>query len=310
MTFEKYPTSVNNAQNPCRAYGIMARDADCAIIIRRGPSDWVQLIRWQTSLDELEYGQWFKGRIYERRCDLSPDGNLFSYFARKKNRKMIEDHGYTYAWTAVSKPPYFTALALWPKGNCWNGGGVFEDATTIRLNHNRERLAAHPNHPPEGLKVISGFERKGEDFSIYPELLHSHSWEHVQDGGGWKYSGPAGNSKPERPDVWRKSTFMHGLSLFMKIYGSNVERLGDDLILGYEIIDEKTGQNYPIENATWADWDRRGRLVYIAKGSLLGQMFKPEPESAQVIADLNVQTPSSVVTPDWAKKWSSRDGIT
>src|SRR5258708_40304808 len=117
MTFKKYAKGVNDTKRPCRAFGILARDAPLAVILRRGPSAWVQLIRWQTSSDIIEYGQWFNGRIYERRCDLSPDGKLFIYFAQKKNNKTMADQDYTYAWTAVSKPPYFTALALWPKGD-------------------------------------------------------------------------------------------------------------------------------------------------------------------------------------------------
>ena len=28
-------------------------------------------------------------------------------------------------WTAISRPPYFTALAVWPKGDTWGGGGLF-----------------------------------------------------------------------------------------------------------------------------------------------------------------------------------------
>jgi hypothetical protein len=36
-----------------------------------------------------------------------------------------QDASYTYAWTAVSKPPWLTALGLCPKGNCWDGGGLF-----------------------------------------------------------------------------------------------------------------------------------------------------------------------------------------
>src|SRR6267378_2894539 len=115
----------------CRLFVILARKADKAVIIRRGPTRWVHLSLWHTDTDRIEHGQWFHGRIYERRCDLSPDGLLFIYFAQKINGRI--DPAYTYAWTAVSKPPYFTALALWPKGDCWNGGGLFEKQKTVWL---------------------------------------------------------------------------------------------------------------------------------------------------------------------------------
>src|SRR4051812_14054587 len=53
---------------------IPARDAAVAAILRRRPTKVVQLIRWNTARDTFEQGRWFKGRVYERRCDLSPHG--------------------------------------------------------------------------------------------------------------------------------------------------------------------------------------------------------------------------------------------
>jgi hypothetical protein len=64
-----------------RLHMILARKAHTAVIFRRGPSKWVQLIKWNTDTDDFDLGQWFHGRIYERRCDLSPDGSLLVYFA-------------------------------------------------------------------------------------------------------------------------------------------------------------------------------------------------------------------------------------
>ena len=58
----------------CRLYVIQARDAPRAVIFRRGPSAHVMLALWHTDTDRVEEGQWLKGRIYERRADLSPDG--------------------------------------------------------------------------------------------------------------------------------------------------------------------------------------------------------------------------------------------
>jgi hypothetical protein len=54
----------------------LAREAPFALVFRRGPSKSALLIGWNTSNDTFQPGQWFKGRIYERRCDLSPTGNL------------------------------------------------------------------------------------------------------------------------------------------------------------------------------------------------------------------------------------------
>src|SRR5215475_10445604 len=100
----------------CRLAVILAREAKKGVIFRRGPSDWVQLVLWHTDTDKFEEGQWFHGRIYTERCDVSPDCAKLIYLAAKHYRWRTIDHEYSTAWTAISKPPYLTALALWPNG--------------------------------------------------------------------------------------------------------------------------------------------------------------------------------------------------
>ena len=99
-----------------RLHVFLASRAPVGLILRRGPSRHFQLIRWDVSCDRFERGQWMKGRVYEDRSHLSPDGRLFVYFAANWKTR----HG---TWTAISRPPYFTALALWHKGDTWGGGG-------------------------------------------------------------------------------------------------------------------------------------------------------------------------------------------
>jgi hypothetical protein len=81
--------------------------------------------------------------MYPRRSDLSPNGKLLVCFCAKWSKSRIEEveamldkkkaaalpHDlrlllkrkpkvgteYSSAWTAVSKPPYLTALGLWPQ---------------------------------------------------------------------------------------------------------------------------------------------------------------------------------------------------
>src|SRR5215471_13433178 len=109
----------------CRLFVILAREAHKAIIFRRGPSNWVRLIVWNTDNDTFEYGQWFKGRVYEEKCDLSPNGTKLIYFAAKHYKRFDLKAEYKNYWTAISKPPYFTALAMWPEITTYGGGGLF-----------------------------------------------------------------------------------------------------------------------------------------------------------------------------------------
>jgi hypothetical protein len=70
-------------QPPCRLVVYLAREAPIGIVLRRGPSAWAWSSVWHTDTDTFEHGQWFHGRVYERRSDVSADGSLFVYFARK-----------------------------------------------------------------------------------------------------------------------------------------------------------------------------------------------------------------------------------
>jgi len=139
-----------------RLYALRAREAPVAVVFRRGPSKRVLLVFWRTDRDAFFPGQWLKGRIYERRCDLSPSGERLIYFCGQYHKPLA-------TWTAVSRPPYLTALALWPKGDTWGGGGLFADENTILLDHGRREAALAEGFqlPPE-IRVLPQEEAWGE----------------------------------------------------------------------------------------------------------------------------------------------------
>lgn len=118
-----------------RLYFIVARQASMAVVFRRGPTRQVELLTWDLATDTLTPGQRLGGRIYERRCDLSPDGQLLACFAAKYETDVR-------TWTAISRPPYVTALAMWPKGDAWGGGGLFDSNVELRLNHRPDESGA------------------------------------------------------------------------------------------------------------------------------------------------------------------------
>ncbi len=113
-----------------RIHCLLAANAPLGVVIRRGPSKQVCTVLWNRRRDEFQIGQWLKGRIYERRSDLSPDGKHLIYFAMN-GRWESEVRG---AWTAISRAPYLKGLAVFPKGDCWNGGGMFTRKSLYWLN--------------------------------------------------------------------------------------------------------------------------------------------------------------------------------
>ena len=66
---------------PARIHAILAREAPKAVVFRRGPSGQVCTLGWDLETDTFTMGQWLKGRIYEYRSDLSPNGEFMIYFA-------------------------------------------------------------------------------------------------------------------------------------------------------------------------------------------------------------------------------------
>src|SRR5579883_3056440 len=162
-------------QASCRLDVLLARDAPVGVILRRGPTNWVQLIRWQVDDDTFEAGQWFHGRVYEGMSDLSPDGQLFLYIARKSETPARRASDYTHKWTAISKPPYFTALALWPCGDSWDGGGYFTDNRAVWLCH--ETARPHKDHCPNTLRVSHAY-----DPARFAQRAIRDGWALIQPG--------------------------------------------------------------------------------------------------------------------------------
>jgi hypothetical protein len=294
-----------NKVSSTRIFAILARRAPVGVILRRGPSRQVLLIKWNLGSDKLEYGQWFKGRIYERRCDLSPSGDLLLYFAATYKEPLR-------SWTAISKPPYLTALALWPKGDGWGGGGLFDSELSIELNH----------RPGEDV-LQEGFRLKkkmrihlygtrpgwGEDFPIYHSLLLRTGWRLLREG------------KSEKPDwsakiVWE---FIQPITYEKKSRGGRFLRM---LIKGmsqkndawywvdYDVLSPNQELLFTLSRTDWADWDGDGDLLFAKNGKLFrlnkknfSRFQSRGDEALKQIADLNELKFESKEAPYAATKW-------
>ncbi|BDI34010.1 hypothetical protein CCAX7_60610 [Capsulimonas corticalis] len=179
--------------SPARLYVILAREASVGVIFRQGPSDWTQIIHWDTATDTFTPGQWFHGDIQSRRSDLSPDGKLMIYHAVKDTWKTRRDTEYTHTWTAISKPPYLTALALWPLGENPGGGGMFQSNEEVVVHHPPSHMAAHEKHQSKGLRVtytepvMHGFgqvEFDGYGFARESQRFERDGWRQIQEWHG------------------------------------------------------------------------------------------------------------------------------
>jgi len=161
-----------------------------AAILRRGPSKWVRLLAWNTVDDTITPGSWFHGRIYHDGCSVSPDGSLFAYFATKYGGPKTRD--VDYAWTAVSKLPWLTALALWPQTETWGGNAKFVDNQTLLIDcPHWERLRTN-DKLPKGFTVHPRWiGRDAPDQNLPPIPECNASFDGVQgvdqNGRGFQY---------------------------------------------------------------------------------------------------------------------------
>ncbi len=171
-----------------RLHVVPAIACDKALILRRGPTNHVASILWDRATGEIQLGQWLKGRIYEHRSDLSPDGEHMVYFA---------GNGESW-WTAISRAPWLTAVSFLPQDSTWHGGGAFALDGRVWLNGG----GSVPEGEPDGLKMAApdayphatdGFHMGG----LFVAMMARRGWRHV-DGeryearldkslaGGWR----------------------------------------------------------------------------------------------------------------------------
>jgi hypothetical protein len=78
-------------------------------VLRRGPSNWCHLGRWDLAAGSFHPGAWLRGTIYPQRCDLSPDGSWFCGFVLKHPATWRAQPSYI----LVSRLPWLSALAAW-----------------------------------------------------------------------------------------------------------------------------------------------------------------------------------------------------
>jgi len=225
----------------------------------------VLLIKWNLETDHFEMGQWFKVRIYEKRCDLSPDGDLLIYFAASQKKPFV-------SWTAVSRPPYLTALALWKKGDCWGGGGQFQTGAQIRLNHRENQMDLAPDFSvPKWLSVAQFGDHSGwgEDDPIWSNRLERDGW--IRTGYPEREERDSGAKmwlKFDPPITWEK---VHPLwprkyTLRMSILGLH-ERNGPWDIIEHHLFG-LDGRTEMIGRSDWADWSPNGDLLFAQSGCL------------------------------------------
>jgi len=277
----------------CRLFAILARESSLGVILRRGPTDHVLCVRWDRARDTFEEGQWLKGRIYERRCDLSPSGERLLYFAAKWNTPLA-------TWTAVSKPPWFTAVALWPKGDAWGGGGLFDNERLVSINTGYAPIRLEKGKLPPKVEVrpLAGPGSGGEDFPLYHMRLVRDGWREVEvgvshkgrhDSSPWIRFDPAIEYARPRPGD-------PSHELRMRITGIK-ESGGPWWMVEHDVVGPRA---IALGRTEWADWDRNGDLLFAREGVLFRVVGL---EQERELVDLRDRRFVERAPPESARRW-------
>ena len=152
---------------PPRLHVLTAMGCSAALVLRRGPAGVVASLGWDRDSHEITPGQWLRGRIYEYRADISPDGRHWVYFASK---------GGSHSWTAVARTPWLRAVAYLPQGSTWCGGGAFTSDGRLWLNGAQlrpEESTAFRPAPPDAYPHSTDGLHGG---NLYAAMLERRGW--------------------------------------------------------------------------------------------------------------------------------------
>ena len=280
------PLTSTGAPGP-RIYCILAAEAPAAAVLRRGPTGWCHLGRWDLEAPRYEPGAWFRGILYPQKCDLSPDGRWLAYSALK----------YPAAWKAgnvyqaISRLPWVHALAAWGMGTTYTRGVRFVD---------------EPGHSDLGAPDVGDatpcLRRYGLRYNTAEQFA-------VERRRGW--SEAPGTEPRAQDDVWdeRRAVCMHkrrpGGSEELLVEGSYAAFRGNPAFRNparYTLV--RDGGPESLTGVQWADWDERGRLlVATEEGRIQMRALTPEGFTPVFDEDLAERKPTPTPAPEWAREW-------
>jgi hypothetical protein len=250
------PAATGDPRPPARIHILLARTAPVGVVLRRGPSKFFCAMGWNRLDDSFMAGQWFKGRVYERRSDLSPDGQSLLYFAMEGKPQP----GSQGAWTAISRAPYFKPVAQWTKPDCWNGGGLFIDNNTYWLN---EGTGHKPVRLPQKLQKAAHYPEENTYGNECPGVYYLRLKR-----DGWTFVEQRTEGESHQIDVFDKP-LRAGWVLRKLAHTTAGQAIGKKAYYDeHELVQTATGRTVAYHGWEWADIDR-ARLVWCEAGKLL-----------------------------------------
>jgi len=280
----------------CRLYVLTAPEAATALVLRRGPTRWWHLLEWDLAHLTLTPGAWFHGTLYPRRCDISPDGRLFGYFAMKgsfsqpsSSNPSSSNPSWPGEYFAVSRSPWLQALAGWQTCGTWTWGCRFSATGHLEIRACMHREPFHGGYP-------GGFSAE----SMSTDWKKRDVWNELKRG--WEIA--ADNVPATGLALRRAQPGGGGVSLGLIHLGVDFKRPGMEGVQLEYFLQDNPRDVTPLPQAVWADWDREGRLLMATRsGALEVHRCHGAKLHREWSEDLRDRTPDPRPAPAWASGW-------
>jgi hypothetical protein len=281
-----------------RVFGIPATEAPIVAVIRRGPSGWCHVGRWDTERDEFSPGSWLRGHIYAQRCDLSPDGRWLAWFAYQGRARW--EAGPTYL--AVSRLPWLTALVAWPTDGTWarglhfveRGQGAF-DAEPAAVGDPAPLLARYGLDVTRAATFAVERRRGWTETDETPVRGDDDPWDEVR-------ADHVTMAKPRPGDGATRLLVRGRYAAFRDMQPSRGRPAY--AVARAAPAGEPAGPTIELAGVQWADWDRLGRLLVATVDGEL--QVRQDPAHAGSIvwrSDLGALRPAPSAPPAEASQW-------
>ena len=272
-----------------RIYCIPASQAPVLAVIRRGPSDWCHIGRWDLAEAAFHSGAWLRGTVFPQKCDLSPDGRWLLCSVHKGGAKWAGGEVYE----AISRLPWLTALAAWEAGTTYTRGFHFDEEQGASEVGEPDFGDATPCLARYGLKVTRAIQFAVERRRGWIETADTEARER---GGHWDEGRHVRMEKHGLASAQGKVLYVEGTyAAFRSLHNAR-----DPATYSLEV----DGERRELAGIQWADWDATGRLLVATTAGKL-QIREPSGDAGSVVfeEDLDPLTPQPEPAPDWATKW-------
>lgn len=270
-----------------RIFCIPATESPILAVLRRGPSEWYHVGRWNVEEWTYEPGAWFRGRLFPQKCDLSPDGRWFAYSAHQPKARWPAGTIYE----AISRLPWLSALAAWEAGTTYSRGIRFDvEVRTSDLG------------PPD----IGDETPCLKQYGLRVNRAHQFA---VERRRGWVETE---DSAPRDPrDIWdekrrvRMSKPQPSGSAVLEVEGTYAAFRDNSQArdpASYTVVEDF--DIIGLERAQWADWTPSGILLMATvDGSLEAHEWSHGVKRKIFAHDLASVQPTPTAAPEWALAW-------